>query len=97
VISHGGPTASTTQTLNLSVQYWTSRGLAVLDVNYGGSTGYGRAYRQRLNGQWGVVDTQDCASGAKYTAEKFGIDPETPDYQGRQCGGLHHPVFAGFS
>ncbi len=64
VISHGGPTAAATDSLNLAIQYWTSRGIAVLDVNYGGSTGFGRAYRQRLDGQWGVVDTQDCVNGA---------------------------------
>ncbi len=87
VISHGGPTASTTQTLNLAIQYWTSRGVAVLDVNYGGSTGYGRAYRQRLNGQWGIVDTQDCVNGAKYCAEKFGIDPQRLIIRGGSAGG----------
>jgi len=73
VISHGGPTASTTQTLSLAIQYWTGRGVAVLDVNYGGSTGYGRAYRQRLNGQWGIVDTQDCVNGAGYAGSAGGF------------------------
>ena len=87
VISHGGPTASTTQTLNLAIQYWTSRGVAVLDVNYGGSTGYGRAYRQLLNGQWGIVDTQDCVSGAQWVVEKFGIDPARLIIRGGSAGG----------
>ena len=87
VISHGGPTASTTQSLNLAIQYWTSRGVAVLDVNYGGSTGYGRAYRQRLNGQWGIVDTEDCVNGAKYAVEKFGIDPQRLIIRGGSAGG----------
>lgn len=87
VISHGGPTASTSQSLNLAIQYWTSRGVAVLDVNYGGSTGYGRAYRQRLNGQWGIVDTQDCVNGAKYVAEKFSIDPMRLIIRGGSAGG----------
>ena len=66
VISHGGPTGATDNTLSLSVQYWTSRGIAVLDVNYGGSTGYGRAYRQRLAGRWGIVDLDDCINGAQF-------------------------------
>ncbi len=87
VISHGGPTAATTQSLNLAIQYWTSRGVAVLDVNYGGSTGYGRAYRQRLNGQWGVVDTQDCVNSARYVVEKFGIDPKRLITRGGSAGG----------
>jgi dipeptidyl aminopeptidase/acylaminoacyl peptidase len=65
VISHGGPTASSESVLKLPIQYWTSRGIAVLDVNYGGSSGYGRSYRQRLNGQWGVVDVDDCVNGAR--------------------------------
>jgi len=87
VISHGGPTAGTTQTLNLAIQYWTSRGVAVVDVNYGGSTGYGRAYRQRLDGQWGIVDTEDCVNGALYVVEKFGIDPQRLIIRGGSAGG----------
>ncbi len=87
VISHGGPTASTSSSLNLAVQYWTSRGIAVLDVNYGGSTGYGRAYRQRLTGGWGIVDRQDCVNGAGYAVEKFGIDPERLIIRGSSAGG----------
>src|SRR5438876_2288483 len=68
VKSHGGPTSATIAALMPSIQYWTSRGVAVLDVNYGGSTGYGRAYRERLNGAWGVVDVDDCCNGAKFLA-----------------------------
>ncbi|HKC66122.1 MAG TPA: prolyl oligopeptidase family serine peptidase, partial [Pyrinomonadaceae bacterium] len=64
VKSHGGPTSAATTTLSLSIQYWTSRGIGVLDVNYGGSTGYGREYRKRLNDRWGIVDVDDCVNGA---------------------------------
>jgi dipeptidyl aminopeptidase/acylaminoacyl peptidase len=74
VLSHGGPTGSTGTSLSLQLQYWTSRGFAVLDVNYGGSTGYGRAYRERLNGQWGIVDVDDCVNGAKYLVNEGLVD-----------------------
>jgi dipeptidyl aminopeptidase/acylaminoacyl peptidase len=70
VLSHGGPTASTATEFDLTIQYWTSRGFAVLDVNYGGSTGYGRSYRQRLNDNWGIVDVDDCVNGAKYLVDQ---------------------------
>ena len=70
VKSHGGPTAATSNSLSLKIQYWTSRGIAVLDVNYGGSTGYGRAYCQRLQNGWGIVDVDDCTNGALYLAEQ---------------------------
>ncbi len=100
VISHGGPTAAATDSLNPAIQYWTSRGIAVLDVNYGGSTGYGRAYRQRLYGNWGVVDTHDCVNGAKYSIETFGIDPNRLIIRGSSAGGyttlcalVFHDVF----
>jgi dipeptidyl aminopeptidase/acylaminoacyl peptidase len=87
VISHGGPTSAASGTLNLSVQYWTSRGIAVLDVNYGGSTGYGRAYRQRLEGQWGVVDVDDCANGARYLVEQDEVDGDRLITRGGSAGG----------
>ena len=87
VISHGGPTGTTANTLNLSIQYWTSRGFAVLDVNYGGSTGYGRAYRQRLEGQWGVVDVDDCTNGARYLAERGEVDGNRLIIRGGSAGG----------
>lgn len=87
VMSHGGPTAATSPTLRLSVQYWTSRGVAVLDVNYGGSTGYGREYRERLSGQWGVVDVDDCMNGAKYLAERGLVDGDRLAITGGSAGG----------
>ena len=87
VISHGGPTASTSARLNWEVQYWTSRGFAVVDVNYGGSSGYGRAYRRRLNGQWGVVDVADCVNAAKYLAAHGQADPDRLVIRGRSAGG----------
>jgi dipeptidyl aminopeptidase/acylaminoacyl peptidase len=70
VKSHGGPTSAATTTLALGIQYWTSRGIGVLDVNYGGSTGYGREYRKRLNDHWGIVDVDDCVNGARYLVER---------------------------
>jgi dipeptidyl aminopeptidase/acylaminoacyl peptidase len=87
VKSHGGPTASTSTAFNLRIQYWTSRGFAVLDVNYGGSTGYGREYRQRLNGTWGIVDVDDCANGAKYLAEQGEVDGDRLVIDGGSAGG----------
>ena len=87
VISHGGPTGATSNTLNLGVQYWTSRGIAVLDVNYGGSTGYGREYRQRLEGQWGVVDVDDCVNGARYLVERGKVDGHRLIIRGGSAGG----------
>lgn len=87
VRSHGGPTSATTSTLNLGTQFWTSRGIAVLDVNYGGSTGYGREYRQRLNGQWGVVDLDDCVNGAKYLVERGVVDGNRLMITGGSAGG----------
>lgn len=87
VMSHGGPTAATEAGFNLSIQYWTSRGFAVVDVNYGGSTGYGRPYRERLNGQWGVVDVDDSANAAKYLAEQGRVDGDRLAIRGGSAGG----------
>lgn len=87
VKSHGGPTASASGDLSLKIQYWTSRGFAVLDVDYGGSTGYGRAYRQRLNGNWGIVDVQDCVNGAKYLVEQDLVDGDRLVIAGGSAGG----------
>lgn len=87
VKSHGGPTAATSSSFNLKIQYWTSRGFAVLDVNYGGSTGYGREYRQRLKDRWGIVDVDDCTNGAKYLAEKGLVDSQKMAIAGGSAGG----------
>ncbi|MBD2203307.1 S9 family peptidase [Calothrix sp. FACHB-1219] len=87
VKSHGGPTAAAGSSLNFRIQYWTSRGIAVLDVNYGGSTGYGREYRQRLDGQWGIVDVDDCVDGARYLVEKGVVDGNRLAISGGSAGG----------
>jgi len=87
VISHGGPTAATSSELNLRIQYWTSRGIGVLDVNYGGSTGYGRTYRERLNGQWGVVDVDDCVNGARHLVAQGQVDGRRLMIRGGSAGG----------
>jgi dipeptidyl aminopeptidase/acylaminoacyl peptidase len=84
---HGGPTSAASSTLDLRIQYWTSRGIAVLDVNYGGSTGYGREYRERLNDNWGVVDVDDCANGARYLAERQLVDGKRCVITGGSAGG----------
>ncbi len=88
VIGHGGPTGMAASTLKLSTQFWTSRGFAVLDVNYGGSTGFGRDYRDLLKGQWGVVDVEDCVAGARYLVEQGLADPERLLVRGSSAGGL---------
>jgi dipeptidyl aminopeptidase/acylaminoacyl peptidase len=88
VIGHGGPTGMAASTLKLATQFWTSRGFAVLDVNYGGSTGFGRAYRDLLKGQWGVVDVEDCVAGARYLAEQGLVDSERLLVRGSSAGGL---------
>ncbi len=74
VLSHGGPTSAARPQLSLSIQYWTSRGFAVVDVNYRGSTGYGREYRQALAGQWGVADVDDCVAVARHLADAGLVD-----------------------
>ncbi|MCK9689262.1 S9 family peptidase [Scleromatobacter humisilvae] len=88
VISHGGPTAMATNTLKLATQFWTSRGFAVLDVNYGGSTGFGRAYRQLLSGQWGIVDVEDCIAGAQFLVAQGLADGERLAIRGGSAGGF---------
>jgi dipeptidyl aminopeptidase/acylaminoacyl peptidase len=87
VISHGGPTGATSSEFNLMIQYWTSRGFAVADVNYGGSSGYGRAYRQRLDGQWGIVDVDDCVNCAQYLIKRGDVDADRVAIRGGSAGG----------
>jgi dipeptidyl aminopeptidase/acylaminoacyl peptidase len=101
VVSHGGPTSATSSALKLEIQFWTSRGLAVVDVNYGGSTGYGRDYRNRLRGRWGVVDTVDCIHAARFLAEAGRVDGSRLAIRGGSAGGYttlcaltFHDVFA---
>lgn len=84
---HGGPTAATSATLDLRLQYWTSRGIAILDVNYGGSTGYGREYRERLKGNWGIVDVDDCVNGATYLVNQGKADGDRLMIDGGSAGG----------
>jgi dipeptidyl aminopeptidase/acylaminoacyl peptidase len=87
VICHGGPTAHSSPHLDLETQYFTSRGIGVVDVNYRGSTGYGRAYRQLLNGRWGEIDWQDCVAAARYLAEQGEADPDRTWVEGGSAGG----------
>jgi dipeptidyl aminopeptidase/acylaminoacyl peptidase len=84
---HGGPTSAASNVFSFGVQYWTSRGFAVLDVNYGGSTGYGRKYRDRLRGQWGIVDVDDCVNGARYLAARGDADGDRLAITGGSAGG----------
>ena len=87
VKSHGGPTGSASTALDLGIQFWTSRGIGVLDVNYGGSTGYGREYRERLNGTWGIVDVDDCCNGALHLVSQGEADGDRLAIDGGSAGG----------
>ena len=87
VKSHGGPTAAASVSLNLRIQYWTSRGFGYLDVNYGGSIGYGRQYRQRLEKNWGIVDVDDCVNAAKYLVQQGRVDGDRLVISGGSAGG----------
>ena len=88
VRSHGGPTGRASPALNLQVQFWTSRGFAVVDVDYGGSTGYGRAYRSLLDGKWGLLDVEDCIAAARHLAATGRADPERLAIRGGSAGGF---------
>lgn len=101
VLAHGGPTSSARSELHLARQFWTSRGFAVADVNYRGSAGFGRAYRQKLNGQWGIADVQDCVNAARHLVERGDVDPDRLIIRGGSAGGYtvlsalaFHDVFA---
>lgn len=85
---HGGPTAAATPTFDPAVQFWTTRGFAFADVNYGGSTGYGRRYRERLEGRWGLVDVDDCVAAAQHLADRGEVDPERMAIRGSSAGGF---------
>ncbi|MGK7956512.1 MAG: prolyl oligopeptidase family serine peptidase [Crocosphaera sp.] len=87
VKSHGGPTAAANPSFSLKIQYWTSRGFAYLDVNYGGSTGFGKTYRQRLEKNWGIVDVNDCINGAKYLVKQGKVDENRLAISGGSAGG----------
>ncbi len=102
VLVHGGPTAAARRQLNLTIRYWTSRGIAVADVDYRGSTLYGRRYRNELRYAWGVADVVDCVAAAKHLAEAGRVNPDRLIIEGGSAGGLtvlnalaHHDVFSG--
>jgi dipeptidyl aminopeptidase/acylaminoacyl peptidase len=88
VHSHGGPTSAVGSSFDLEYQYWTSRGFGIVDVNYGGSSGYGRAYRLRLNGNWGVVDVDDCLNAARYLVGRGLVDGKKVAISGGSAGGF---------
>src|SRR4029077_294970 len=84
---HGGPTGAANPELDLDIQYWTSRGFVVVCVNYGGSTGYGREYRDLLRGAWGVVDVEDSIAAASWLADQGRVDPARMAIRGASAGG----------
>ncbi|MET0728456.1 MAG: prolyl oligopeptidase family serine peptidase, partial [Acidimicrobiales bacterium] len=88
VMIHGGPTSAARPMLQLARQYWTSRGIAVVDVNYRGSTGYGRAYRDLLRGQWGVADVEDCVAVCRDLVAQGRVDPDRLCIRGGSAGGF---------
>jgi dipeptidyl aminopeptidase/acylaminoacyl peptidase len=101
VMSHGGPTSQALGVVDPAIQFWTTRGFGVVDVNYRGSSGYGRAYRDALKGRWGIIDTEDCIAAARHLADKGHVDPERMAIRGGSAGGFttlcaltFHDVFA---
>lgn len=88
VLSHGGPTGNVFPVLSPAIVYWTTRGFAVVDVNYRGSTGYGRAYRDALRGNWGLHDVADCTAAARFLAERGEVDPDRLAIRGGSAGGF---------
>jgi dipeptidyl aminopeptidase/acylaminoacyl peptidase len=88
VLSHGGPTSAARPQLNLAIQFWTSRGFGVVDVNYGGSTGYGRGYRRRLIGEWGIVDVDDCVAATRLLVDRGDADRDRLIIRGGSAGGF---------
>jgi len=87
VVTHGGPTSCTYASLDMKIQFWTSRGFAVLAVNYGGSTGLGRPFRERLKKNWGIADVDDCTNGARYLVDKGLVDADRIIIRGSSAGG----------
>ena len=87
VVNHGGPTGVTDAAFKWPHQYWTSRGFAVVDVNYGGSTGFGRAYRERITGQWGMVDVDDAINAARYLVQRGDVNAKRMAIRGASAGG----------
>ena len=87
MLAHGGPTSAARSQLSLAQRFWTSRGFAVADVNYRGSSGYGRAYRQKLNGQWGIADVEDCVAVAQFLAKRGDVDNKRLIIRGGSAGG----------
>jgi len=88
VLAHGGPTGAARTQLQLAIAYWTSRGFVVADVDYRGSTGYGRPYRHRLWGHWGVLDVEDCVGVARFLSDRGDVDPERMAIKGGSAGGF---------
>jgi len=87
VLCHGGPTSAASTALAPGIQFWTSRGFAVIDLDYRGSTGFGRAYREKLYGQWGIVEVDDCVAAVRHLADAGEIDPRRAVIRGASAGG----------